>query len=186
MSGCPGSDKSGLTITRPARSSSTPVRCAKTCPIAEAFTPAAQRIVRAAMCSIVSPCFNVTSESAMSVTIAWVRTITPSLPSAAAAFADSSGGYGGNTRSMPSSSRIVLLVVSIARKSSFSTFPASSAIAPANSTPVGPPPTITNVIQARRLSKSGSRSAASNAKKTRRRISRASSTVFSPGATAAQ
>ena len=47
---------------------------------------------------------------------------------------------------------------------------------------VGPAPTITKVNKARRFSSSFSRSARSNALKTRLRISVASSKVFSPGA----
>ena len=72
------------------------------------------------------------------------------------------------------------------RKSSLRVLYANSAIAPANSTPVGPPPTITKLNQARRFSGSVSFSAASNAPNIRRRISMASSTVFKPGATSSQ
>ena len=61
-----------------------------------------------------------------------------------------------------------------------------SAIAPASSTPVGPPPTIAKVSRSRRAAASGSRSAASKASRMRRRISRASSRVFRPGASGSQ
>jgi len=54
--------------------------------------------------------------------------------------------------------------------------------APASSAPVGPPPTITNVIHARSFSGSGSRSAVSKANRILRRMSVASSMVFRPGA----
>jgi hypothetical protein len=54
--------------------------------------------------------------------------------------------------------------------------------APASSAPVGPAPMIANVRNAACFSGSVSRSAASNASSTRRRISSASSIVFSPGA----
>ena len=54
--------------------------------------------------------------------------------------------------------------------------------APASSTPVGPPPTITNVIQVCRAASSSSRSARSNASRILDRIRVASSTVFRPGA----
>jgi len=63
---------------------------------------------------------------------------------------------------------------------------AISATAPASSTPVGPPPTITKVSHAARRSGSISRSAASKASRMRRRMSRASSIVLSPGANRAQ
>ena len=57
----------------------------------------------------------------------------------------------------------------------------SSPIWPAISTPVGPPPTTTNVSHARRFSGSSSSAAISNAPRIRPRISRASSIVFIPG-----
>jgi len=57
-----------------------------------------------------------------------------------------------------------------------------SPIAPANSTPVGPAPTMTNVNCLRRSSMSSVTSARSNAASTRRRISVACSIVFNPGA----
>ena len=60
---------------------------------------------------------------------------------------------------------------------------ATSASVPASSTPVGPAPMITKVRQrAGVASGSGSRSATSKAESTRRRISRASSMLLSPGA----
>ncbi len=59
---------------------------------------------------------------------------------------------------------------------------AISASVPAISTPVGPPPITTKVIQASRLAGSASFSAASKASRMRRRISNASSSVFRPGA----
>ena len=70
---------------------------------------------------------------------------------------------------------------SITRNSSVSVCRAISASVPASSTPVGPPPMTTNVNHAARFAASGSRSARSNAIKMRRRISSASSSVFSPG-----
>ena len=57
----------------------------------------------------------------------------------------------------------------------------TSASVPASSTPVGPAPTITKVIQARRRASSVSRSAISNAIKTRWRICKASFRLLSPG-----
>ena len=56
-----------------------------------------------------------------------------------------------------------------------------SASAPAISTPVGPPPIMTNVSSRSRRTGSVSRSARSNASSTRRRMSSASSSVFRPG-----
>ena len=60
-----------------------------------------------------------------------------------------------------------------------------SEMAPASSTPVGPPPTMTNCSGGCEPVSSFWRSASSKASSTRRRISVASSTVFSPGASAA-
>jgi len=74
---------------------------------------------------------------------------------------------------------------SIARYSWSSPVRASSANAPASSTPVGPPPTTTKVSQASRLVGSSSLSACSNARSMRLRIAVASSMLFSPGACAA-
>ena len=82
-----------------------------------------------------------------------------------------------------STSTIRAVAVEIVRKSWPSVWRAISASAPASSTPVGPPPTMTNVSSRRRRSGSSSRSAVSNASSTRRRISSASSSVLSPGAT---
>jgi len=62
---------------------------------------------------------------------------------------------------------------------------AMSAIAPASSTPVGPPPMTANTSGWCLPVRIASRSACSKASSTRRRISRASSTVFKPGASAA-
>ena len=74
----------------------------------------------------------------------------------------------------------------IERKSRLSVSFEISPRAPASSTPVGPPPTTTNVIHSWRRSGSCSRSAASKAMRMRRRISVASSIDFRPGAWAAQ
>jgi hypothetical protein len=64
----------------------------------------------------------------------------------------------------------------------FSTRCASSAICPASSTPVGPAPTIANVIHASRSTGSDPCSASSNAPRIRLRSRFASSSVFIPGA----
>jgi len=75
---------------------------------------------------------------------------------------------------------------SIKLKSEASARLASSAMAPAISTPVGPPPITTKVISRARSSASSSFSARSKASRMRRRRPVASSNVFSPGAKAAQ
>ena len=71
------------------------------------------------------------------------------------------------------------------RKSRASECREISASAPAISTPVGPPPMTTNVSCASCRAGSVSRSARSNASSIARRISSASSSVLSPGASAA-
>ena len=73
------------------------------------------------------------------------------------------------------------LAASMCRKSRRRAYRRISATAPAISTPVGPPPTMTNVRKACRRTGSVSRSACSNARSTRRRISNASSKALEPG-----
>ena len=75
--------------------------------------------------------------------------------------------------------------MSIAPKSGRSVRRASSAICPASSTPVGPPPTTAKVIQASRSSGSAASSARSKAPSTRERTRRASASDLSGGASAA-
>ena len=72
--------------------------------------------------------------------------------------------------------------VSATRKSRAITSTASSLMAPASSTPVGPPPTMTKVRCAARSTGSGSISAVSNDSSMRERMKVASSTSFMPGA----
>ena len=72
--------------------------------------------------------------------------------------------------------------VSATRKSRGITSTASSLIAPASSTPVGPPPTMTKVNSAARAAASLSVSARSNERSRRERMKVASSTSFMPGA----
>ena len=98
----------------------------------------------------------------MLLTTTLVRTSTPRPASVRAAFLERSSGNGGSTRGPPSIKMIRACAGSIERKSWRSVRCAISAIAPATSTPVGPPPTITNVSQARRCAGS-TRSATSNA-----------------------
>jgi len=74
----------------------------------------------------------------------------------------------------------------IARKSRVMELRASSAMAPAISTPVGPPPTTTNVSSARRSASLFSISARSNAVRILARTRVASSIVLMPGASFSQ
>jgi hypothetical protein len=123
-----------------------------------------------------------TPSSVTSMTRVLVRTWTPSRSSWRWAERERSGGYGGRMRSMASMRMILASPGRIERKSRRSVSRAISPSAPPSSTPVGPPPTMTKFIHARRISGSCSRSAASKAMRIRRRISVASSTVLSPGA----
>ena len=75
-----------------------------------------------------------------------VETVTPSRSSCFAAERDSFSGYVGRTTSSASISRIRASGGWILRKSRRSVSLAISPSAPASSTPVGPPPTTTNVI----------------------------------------
>ena len=68
------------------------------------------------------------------------------------------------------------------RNSPGSVWRAISASVPAISTPVGPAPTTTKLIQAARSSRRRQRSARSKAPITRERMSKASARVLSPGA----
>ncbi len=138
ISGCCGRLKSGFTFTRPALSSSTP-----SCWVSGvAETPAAQRIVPARM---ISPVTSSTSPARMAFTCSAVRTCTPSFSSWRCALADKSGGKCASTRGEPSMRMMRACVGSMCRKSPAKTVRASSAKAPASSTPVGPPPTMTMV-----------------------------------------
>jgi hypothetical protein len=102
-----------------------------------------------------SPTVIVTDSSSMLTTFRPTSGVTPSPSSARAARADRRGGNAGRTRSAISTSRIRAARVSMVRKSRRSVSCAISAICPASSTPVGPPPTTTNVSHAAR--RSGSR-----------------------------
>ena len=77
ISGCPGSDRSAPTISRPTLSTSAPVPAATIFPSGDAATPAAHRTVRVTICSSVVPNRTVTELCVMSVTIPFVRTVTP-------------------------------------------------------------------------------------------------------------
>ncbi|KYF52583.1 hypothetical protein BE08_10470 [Sorangium cellulosum] len=177
MSSWPGTVRSGCTSTRPARSSGAPRVRAR----GDAATPAPQSTVLASIRR--SPIE--TPSSSIRVTRQFVRTSTLSATSCCRAFSPSSGTYDGSTCPAPSSRMMRASHGLMCRNSRTSVCRASSDSAPASSTPVGPAPTTTNVIQASRRAGSVSRSAASKARSTRRRISSASSTVLSPGAKAA-
>ena len=174
--------RSGPTSTRPARSVSAPAAFATVRANVDAVTPAAHSTVRVGIDSSPSAETTRTCRSSMSITRVFVRTVTPSRSSWRCAEAERSGGYGGRIRSIASTRTIRASWGWIERKSWRSDCRAISPSAPASSTPVGPPPTSTNVIHSRRRSGSASRSAASNAMRIRRRISVASSMVLSPGA----
>ncbi len=186
ISGWPGIVRSGSTMTRPDRSVWAPVASATVRAKRAVRMPAAQRTVRAGIHSS-APSGSVTRTpvSSRSMTRVPVRTSTPSRSSWRWADAERSGGYGGRTRSIASTRMIFASPERIDRKSRRSVSCAISPSAPASSTPVGPPPTSTKVIHARRSAGSASRSAASKAIRIRRRISVASSSVLSPGAIAA-
>ena len=161
MSGCPGTERSALTMTRPARSHSAPSHSAA----GDAFTPAAHTMVRA---SIRSPPSETPPQS-HSVTPAPRRTSTPSCSSERRAASDNEGSNGASRRG-PASTRMMRVERgSMERKSIASARLASSAMAPAISTPVGPPPTTTKFNSRRRSSGSVSVSARSNASRMRRR-----------------
>ena len=122
----------------------------------------------------------------MPTTLLPVRTSTPSFTSCSRARADSLGTNVPSTRSEPSSSTTRARRESMRRNSSASVCCAISVMVPAISTPVGPPPMITNVIHASRSASSRLRSARSKAPMTRARMVNASASVFRPGACTAQ
>ena len=111
-----------------------------------------------------------------------IRSCTPVRSIWLVAFAESLSPNVARGASPPSNRSTCALAGSILRKFRFSDRRESSAIWPAISTPVGPAPITANVSHARRSSGSSSISAISNAPKMRPRSSRASSTVFIPGA----
>ena len=159
---------------RPARSRSTP----RLAPSGDAATPAAHSTVRASMRRAPMS----TPSASMRVTAAPVCTSTPSRSSWRRARSDSSGGIDASTR-VPASTRWMRARPgSQLRNSRGKVWRAISARVPASSTPVGPPPMITNSSQCACRTGSVSRSAASNAASMRRRMRSASPRVFSPGA----
>jgi len=127
-----------------------------------------------------SPDRMVTTFASMSVTIAPVRTVTPNRLSAASALVERVGDTGQNPvhplhQHNPGVGGIDGAEVVLERVSGDLPQRAGQL------NPRRPPPTTTKVSQARSFSGSSSRSAASNASKTRRRISVASSIVSARG-----
>ena len=184
-SGWPGSVQSGCDDDAPGaierrpgrfatalRRAATPARPRPTAPCASGSAPASPSRVS------VTPC------ASTPVTVAPVNGVTPSRSSSAAAAwpTDRVVGRQDAVRRLDEQDRGRRRVD--AAEVCRSVWLAISASAPASSTPVGPPPTTTNVSQRLHAVGSASRSAASKARSTRRRISVASSIVFSPGATA--
>ena len=115
-------------------------------PSGEARTPAAQKTFSESIRSapIAAP------RSSICVTRVSRRTSTPIRVRSFSARADRSSGNPGSRRSSASTRITRVVDVSIRRKSLRITLREISANAPASSTPVGPPPTMTNVSSARR------------------------------------
>ena len=106
-SGCPGSVRSGSTVTRPARSVSAPAASARRPATLAAATPAAHTTVRAPTRRVVpSGALSSTPAASMSTTSSLTSEVTPSPSSWRTALADRSGGKAASTRSPPSTSRI--------------------------------------------------------------------------------
>ena len=122
----------------------------------------------------------------ISVTIVLTRIVTPSFVRNSSALSANFFGYVGRTWFRPSTKIIFASSVFIFLKSSFNVVRVSSPIVPANSTPVGPAPIIKKVIHSCCFLGSVSLSAASKDRRIFLLISRASSTVFNPGAFCAQ
>ncbi len=166
ISGCPGRVRSGKVLTRPARSISAPVCSASCLPNGLACTPAAQIFVTASIRRR-PPSASLTSIPVASIpsTMAPSWTSMPSFSSLVFVFLDSRSAKPGSTRGAASSRMIRASRGSIRRKSPWSVRCASSAIWPAISTPVGPAPTMTNVMSRCRTAGSSSSSASSKAPK---------------------
>ena len=181
-SGCSGSVQSGSTSTCPARSVPAPVASASIAPSGEACTPADHTFVWQATRSSPFGPWTTIASGLTSVTRHCIRSSTPVRSISFAAFAHSSWPNVASGSFPPSNSSTCALAGSIRRKFCLSARLESSAICPAISTPVGPAPITANVSHSRWISGSSSISAISKAPKMRARSSRASSTVFIPGA----
>ena len=186
-SGWPGTVRSASTAMRPERSLVAPRTSATRRAKGTASTPAVQSTVRVAKCWSGPPSLGemVMPSRRTSVTCTPRCISTPSRSSVRVALPDSPGAKLLSSRSPPSNSSTRASVGLMLWNSLASARVAISRIWPASSTPVGPPPDTANVSQASRSGPAGSVSAISNAPNSRRRMVRASSRVFIPGAQAA-
>ena len=174
ISGWPGTDKSRLTLTRPARSIST----LNHFPACDGATPAVQMTVLLAMRSpaTITPSLSIDSTAFPSITS------TPNFLSRFRAARESPGANVPRGR-WPASTRMIRADLgSTRRKSCFSVLSIMTAIALAISTPVGPAPTRTNVNRCRCNMGSSSASAISKAVSILFLIATASARFFNPGA----
>ncbi len=181
-SGYPGSEQSGSTATRPARSTSAPARSASIRPSGEACTPAAQIFVRASMRPGPSPVATSRPASSTPTTRVPRRTSTPSRSRSRWARRRSRSGYGAARCRRASSSTIRAALGSKRRK-----LPAAPGVTALRSGPRARRRWARHrrsrtSATARGPPASGSSSAISKAPKMRPRSSRASSIVFMPGA----
>ncbi len=176
--GSPGIVQSLSTITCPARF----VSASRVATTGATLLPAAQIIFEASINS--SPI--ITPFSFTSFTIELTLTSTPKFSKDFRALLLNFLSNVCRILSAPSTSIILVSAVFIFRKSLSKVSLAISANAPATSTPVGPPPTMTNVISFCFSFSVFVSSAFSNAKSIRSRIFSASETVFKPGANFSQ
>ena len=148
-SGWPGTVRSPPTMIRPALSVSAPVAAATVRPNEDARTPAAHRTVRAAIVS--SPPSDATRTSLVDVDDAGSGSdVDPQALQLALRRRRSVRRVRRQDPIQGLDEDDPCVAGSIDRKSCLSVSLAISPSAPASSTPVGPPPTMTNVIQARR------------------------------------
>ena len=159
ISGCPGAVRSDSTFTRPALSAGAPSHAAA----GDARTPAAHRITSAAT---VSPPI-LTPLELHSVTAEPSRTSTPRRAAPDAHRRKDLGAKAGSSRGPASINSTRACRVSKRRNSPTRFWYTNSTMAPANSTPVGPPPTMAKVSSAARRAGSVSRSARSSDNNTR-------------------
>ena len=127
-----------------------------------------------------------TPDSFTSVTVELSFTTTPNCSKKWLALSRKAGAKLGRMHSPPSNRRTVKSSARRAGKSKAMASRASCARAPANSTPVGPPPTTTKVRYFRASDVWRTRSARSNDRIRRSRMVSASDRVFKPGANCSQ
>jgi hypothetical protein len=150
----------------------------------EAVTPAAQITVPVATRSTLPRGPRISTPSVSTpTTVRATSGVTPSSLSERAARSDNGAGKDWSKRDPASTSRTRASRGPMERKASGSVSRASSAIRPATSTPVGPPPTTTNVNQRSPAAASCSTSAASNAFRIRDRTRSALSSDLTSSAT---